>query len=378
MPTDRVLIEIVTAANMAGIEQAKTGMLGMNAATLGLGLALGALVIIGKAAIDNTEKMDKAHRSLSQAADVSKGNFNQLQSAFDQWAETNKRYIPDQYAAEEALAAFIRTGVGAKTGMEELNVALDLSTLKGEDMASAQQSIIKALAGNSRGLKDLGITTEEYNAIWKNKGLSQAQKQIELLALMETKTKDGRKAQTDLSQSTNALNKDWQDITTKIGPPLLQLFTFIVGKVDDLVTWLNALGHNKDWNVALYAGLGQVQNALIDVVRGFEDIIGAVKWLIDNGGRVANFLSGSGSNTVPKGQGSFGHRAAGGPVSAGSSYLVGEHGPEIVTMGSSGYVTPNAGGTTINVHIYGSVLSGHDLDRFFNEGLRRARFAPGT
>jgi hypothetical protein len=36
-----------------------------------------------------------------------------------------------------------------------------------------------------------------------------------------------------------------------------------------------------------------------------------------------------------------GARASGGPVSAGKTYLVGEQGPELVTMGSSGYVTPN-------------------------------------
>lgn len=36
-----------------------------------------------------------------------------------------------------------------------------------------------------------------------------------------------------------------------------------------------------------------------------------------------------------------GARAAGGPVSAGKTYLVGEQGPELVTMGASGYVTPN-------------------------------------
>lgn len=34
-------------------------------------------------------------------------------------------------------------------------------------------------------------------------------------------------------------------------------------------------------------------------------------------------------------------RAAGGPVSAGRSYLVGEQGPELVTFGANGFVTPN-------------------------------------
>jgi hypothetical protein len=44
--------------------------------------------------------------------------------------------------------------------------------------------------------------------------------------------------------------------------------------------------------------------------------------------------------------GSFisGARAEGGPVSAGGTYLVGERGPELLTMGGSGYVSANMGG----------------------------------
>lgn len=53
-----------------------------------------------------------------------------------------------------------------------------------------------------------------------------------------------------------------------------------------------------------------------------------------------------------------GARAMGGQVQAGSSYLVGERGPEVVTMGATGYVTPNhrmgaekeREGVTVNVN----------------------------
>ena len=47
-------------------------------------------------------------------------------------------------------------------------------------------------------------------------------------------------------------------------------------------------------------------------------------------------------------------RAMGGPVSAGGTYLVGEQGPELLTLGSSGgFVTPNhaLGGNTINITV---------------------------
>ena len=41
------------------------------------------------------------------------------------------------------------------------------------------------------------------------------------------------------------------------------------------------------------------------------------------------------------GSGFGGARATGGPVSGGKTYLVGERGPELLTMGGSGHVTPN-------------------------------------
>lgn len=51
-----------------------------------------------------------------------------------------------------------------------------------------------------------------------------------------------------------------------------------------------------------------------------------------------------------------GARAAGGTVSAGRTYLVGENGPELLTMGGSGFVTPNGGagggGLVINMPLH--------------------------
>jgi len=50
-------------------------------------------------------------------------------------------------------------------------------------------------------------------------------------------------------------------------------------------------------------------------------------------------------------------RAAGGPVSAGGTYLVGERGPELLTLGArGGYITPNGGmgGNTVNISVNGA------------------------
>ena len=57
-------------------------------------------------------------------------------------------------------------------------------------------------------------------------------------------------------------------------------------------------------------------------------------------------------------------RAAGGPVTGGSSYLVGEKGPELFVPGSSGNIVPNnaMGGMVINVDASGSSVEG-DADK---------------
>ena len=81
-----------------------------------------------------------------------------------------------------------------------------------------------------------------------------------------------------------------------------------------------------------------------------------------------------------------GFKADGGPVSAGESYLVGERGPEVLTMGHhGGVVTPNhqlsevGGDTHVYVTIDGEQLQGRitrtvrDRDR----GVKRALGAGG-
>ena len=77
-----------------------------------------------------------------------------------------------------------------------------------------------------------------------------------------------------------------------------------------------------------------------------------------------------------------GKRAAGGPVSAGSTYLVGERGPELLTMGGNGYVTPNnaisggGGDVYLDGYLVGRILDerlGRQYGTASRGGYRRAR-----
>jgi hypothetical protein len=67
-----------------------------------------------------------------------------------------------------------------------------------------------------------------------------------------------------------------------------------------------------------------------------------------------------------------GARAAGGPVTAGGTYLVGERGPELLTMGArGGYVTPNSamGGANITVNMPAG-SNGDDVVRALQRWVR--------
>lgn len=60
-----------------------------------------------------------------------------------------------------------------------------------------------------------------------------------------------------------------------------------------------------------------------------------------------------GKNSAPKA------RAAGGPVSAGESYLVGERGPELFTPSRSGAIVPNGAGASISVTVAPGAIVQH-------------------
>lgn len=109
---------------------------------------------------------------------------------------------------------------------------------------------------------------------------------------------------------------------------------------------LKVVGDLIGWLIGLFANL---VSAITSVVNGIKSIISLVA-----------------NNPIVKGIGGVisdvfgGGKAAGGAVSSGTTYLVGERGPELFTPGVSGSITPNnklaaSGGTTINLNVTGAI-----------------------
>jgi transcriptional regulator with XRE-family HTH domain len=172
----------------------------------------------------------------------------------------------------------------------------------------------------------LSTTSEEAADINKRLGLDETTEKSILTTNALTKMADAMKSFDDQVTDTAALS------LKELGKTFEQI---IMGakSVGDAF---------KDLGRTIYAALVNmfVTQAIINpLVKPFESLFG--------GGGASVSATTGGSHL------SLGPRAAGGPVMAGRSYLVGENGPEMLTMGNSpGMITPNRGvgvNQTINI-----------------------------
>lgn len=129
----------------------------------------------------------------------------------------------------------------------------------------------------------------------------------------------------------------------------------LIAIVDLIVTKWTTI---KDFFIKLWDDIKNAFGSAIDWIVGefqkLEDIINTIITKIENIGsgiaKVANSVGGSVVSFVT------GHLAQGGTASGGSTYLVGEHGPELFTPGTNGTVTPNnkigmsGGGIVVNIN----------------------------
>ena len=153
------------------------------------------------------------------------------------------------------------------------------------------------------------------------------------------------------------------DIAKKIFIPVIEGIKFAFDKikksVDDNKESFETLFDFLKTYVAPFLGgalkiaIQGIGTALSLVIGLVANLIDGFKWIITNGAKVGNFIG----NLNPFG----GARAAGGPVSMGKTYLVGERGPELFSPGSNGTIIPNkalggkSSGTTINISVSGAI-----------------------
>ena len=166
------------------------------------------------------------------------------------------------------------------------------------------------------------------------------------------------------------------DIAKKIFVPILEGLKFAFDKIRDAVM------ENKDQFAALFqflakyvapllggvlkiavegigVALGVVINVVGDLIGGFRTLF---DWIGNVIGKIQSMINLFKNNPVVSGISGLissafgGFRAAGGAVSAGTPYVVGEKGAELFVPSSSGTIVPNGGmGGTVNIVVNGAI-----------------------
>lgn len=131
---------------------------------------------------------------------------------------------------------------------------------------------------------------------------------------------------------------------------LISAIDKVTGVIEGIAGFVRRAGSKlHSWADTIGEVAGKIHDAFQPVISVLEAIIGKIQWLIDHVPDIPSFdLPGV---DIPG-------LAVGGPAMAHHSYVVGERGPEILTMGSrGGYVHSNAasqamaGGGSSDVHV---------------------------
>ena len=174
---------------------------------------------------------------------------------------------------------------------------------------------------------------------------------------------------------TNAF-KTYIDLIKNIFQPVLEGFQFafeqiknaVIGNKDEFEALFKFL---KDFVAPLLGGvlklaiqgigiaLGVVINIVGTLISGFEKMASVIGSVVSGIQALINLVR---NNPAVRGIGNLidsafgGFRAAGGSVSAGTPYVVGERGAELFVPSSNGTIVPNGGmGSTINVTVNGAI-----------------------
>jgi hypothetical protein len=112
--------------------------------------------------------------------------------------------------------------------------------------------------------------------------------------------------------------------------------------------------------------LEAIATLVATLITGFSQLTGFMSKAYDQAKKVVDLINNNKdifaaqSGLIPFVIGKLTGRASGGPVTGGTSYIVGERGPELFTPNSSGMITPNnrlggGGGSTININVTGAI-----------------------
>jgi hypothetical protein len=295
-------------------------------------------------------------------------------------------------------------------------LALDIAAATGKSLTQVSESLAKAHDGNFGSLKRLGVSIDEniikskdfdaatavLASTFKNQASIQADTFEGKMNRLKVAFNEGKetvgafildaitpmvtlfvdKAIPTISEFANNFKDNVLPILLSVYDFIKALFTPIIEGIREAFASVtgavskNSTELNKffsfikviyEFAQTYFAPfLGEVLGAAFKVlgvaISGVISLFSSLVNLIDRAyqGLVA-FVAFIRNNPVTRGIGGVfgGFRASGGPVSAGTTYMVGENGPELFTSASSGTIIPNnamgGSGTTVNITVNGAL-----------------------
>lgn len=400
----------------------------------------GKLAIDGvKAAIEDEAAQAKLATTLKNVTGATDAQISSIEKYITQTAlafgVTDEQLRP-------SLDRLVRSTKDVEEAQKLQALALDISAGTGKDLSAVSEALGKAYDGNLGALKRLGVGIDED--ILKSKDFDAATAALSETfagqATIQAETFEGKLARLNVAfdegkETVGAYILDaitplvegivnnvipaFDDIATTIGDEVGPVFKTFFDTVKTVATPIleglkkvftsikESLTENKDE----FAALLPIFKDIVDFVKkflvpvfgvtlkaAFTVLAAGIKPLVSAFANVAefignayqglkNFISLVKNNPLVSGiSGAIssifgGGKATGGPVTGGTTYLVGEKGPELFTPGSSGNIIPNnrlgGGGSTINITVNGA-LDAEGTARQIVDILNRATARGGS
>lgn len=375
-----------------------------------------------KAAVEDElsqKKLATALRNTTKATD------KQIAATEDYVKTAQLRYGVSDVKLRSSLGNLLRATQDVTEAQKLNNLAIDISAATGRDLEGVSLALGRAYGGNFTALKKLGIPldenivkTKDFEGLTKSltdtfggsakantetyagqlailkERFGEIQEDIgaklipKLKLLLENVNLVAKGFSGEDKDGLSARARELQGFTGNTGPASLggslKALADSFGLLFSALTSSNATG-GKDTLTSIAGSLETFANAIESVATaygkldkftkssGYQGLLDAI-FGTKSGGTRTSVLNPFGTNFLGVGALTGGNRAAGGQISGGSAYRVGEFGPELFVPSGSGSIRKDtgAGGTTIIMNgVVDAESARRSIERLMQNSTRR-------